>query len=92
MATTVELLGGEAAVDGAVDAFYPKVPVDDRILRFFDTTDMEAQALKHKAFLTMVFDGPSNYSGKGMREGHAHLGEIERVYRIPSVSTHTRRY
>lgn len=75
MATLFEQLGGEAAVDAAVDIFYRKVLADDRISRFFDTTDMEAQALKQKAFLTMAFGGPTNYSGKDMRAGHAHLVE-----------------
>ena len=28
---------------------------------------------KQEAFLTMVFGGPNNYSGKDMREGHKHL-------------------
>jgi len=34
---------------------------------------MEQQAAKQKAFLTMVFGGPHEYTGKDMREGHAHL-------------------
>ncbi len=68
-----EKLGGEAAVDAAVDIFYRKVLADDRINSFFEGVDMERQAAKQKAFLTMAFGGPHNYSGKDMREGHAHL-------------------
>jgi len=68
-----EKLGGEAAVDAAVDIFYRKVLMDDRINSYFDGIDMERQAAKQKAFLTMVFGGPNNYSGKDMREGHKHL-------------------
>ncbi len=70
-----EKLGGEAAVNAAVDIFYRKVLADDRINRFFDGVDMEKQAAKQKAFLTMAFGGPSNYTGKDMREGHKHLVE-----------------
>jgi len=66
-------IGGEAAVNAAVDIFYRKVLADDRINRFFDGVDMEKQAAKQKAFLTMAFGGPHNYTGKDMREGHAHL-------------------
>ncbi len=66
-------LGGAAAVDAAVDIFYRKVLADERIARFFDSVDMERQAAKQKAFLTMVFGGPNNYTGKNMRDGHAHL-------------------
>jgi len=68
-------LGGEDAVNAAVDIFYRKVLADDRIARFFEGVDMGAQAAKQKAFLTMAFGGPNNYSGKDMREGHAHLVE-----------------
>ncbi len=68
-----EQLGGEAAVNAAVDIFYRKVLADDRINDFFEGIDMERQAAKQKAFLTLAFGGPSKYSGKDMREGHKHL-------------------
>ncbi|MHB1678428.1 MAG: group I truncated hemoglobin [Sulfuriferula sp.] len=68
-----EKLGGEAAVNAAVDIFYRKVLSDDRISRFFDDVDMERQAAKQKAFLTLAFGGPVHYTGADMRRGHAHL-------------------
>lgn len=68
-----ERLGGAPAVDAAVDIFYRKVLTDDRISHFFDTVDMDTQHVKQKAFLTMVFGGPNNYSGKDLREGHKHM-------------------
>lgn len=68
-----EQLGGEAAVDAAVDVFYRKVLSDDRVSAFFDDVDMDQQIAKQKAFLTMVFGGPVAYSGNDMRTGHAHL-------------------
>ena len=66
-------IGGEAAVNAAVDIFYRKVLQDDRIKQFFDGVDMDRQAAKQKAFLTMAFGGPNNYTGEDMRRGHAHL-------------------
>jgi len=75
MASLYERIGGEAAVDAAVDIFYRKVLLDDRINQFFDNVDMEAQAAKQKSFLIMVFGGPNNYTFKDMREGHKHLVE-----------------
>ncbi len=66
-------IGGEAAVDAAVDIFYRKVLADDRINKFFEDVDMERQAAKQKAFLTVAFGGPNKYTGKDMRDGHAHL-------------------
>ena len=73
MSTVYEQIGGQAAVDAAVDIFYRKVLSDDRIAHFFDDVDMEVQAQKQKAFLTMAFGGPNNYTAKDMRDGHAHL-------------------
>ena len=70
-----ETLCGQAAVDAAVDIFYRKVLADDRVNDFFDGVDMDQQINKQKAFLTMVFGGENNYTGKDMREGHKHLVE-----------------
>lgn len=66
-------IGGDAAVDAAVDLFYRKVLSDETISHFFDDTDMEQQRAKQKSFLAMVFGGPSAYSGKSMRDAHAPL-------------------
>ena len=73
MATIYEQLGGAPAMDAAVDIFYRKVLADARIARFFDGVDMERQAAKQKAFLTMVFGGPNHYTGRDMRTAHARL-------------------
>ena len=72
-ASLFDQLGGSAAVEAAVDNFYRKVLSDDRVSAFFDDVDMDRQRAKQKAFLTMAFGGPHNYSGKDMRTGHAHL-------------------
>ena len=71
--TLYEQLGGQPAVDAAVDLFYRKVLTDPRIGKFFEGVDMDRQIAKQKGFLTMVFGGPNNYAGKDMRNGHAHL-------------------
>ena len=73
MANLFERLGGKAAVEAAVDKFYEKVLKDDRIKHFFDGVDMQRQRNKQKAFLSFAFGGPQNYTGKNMRDGHAHL-------------------
>ena len=71
--TLFDKLGGDGAVNAAVEIFYRKVLSDDRISDFFDDVDMDRQAAKQKAFLTMAFGGPNQYSGMDMRRGHAHL-------------------
>ena len=68
-----EKLGGQGAVDAAVDIFYRKVLTDTSINSFFEGVDMEQQVAKQKNFLTMAFGGPNNYSGLDLRNGHAHL-------------------
>lgn len=73
MSNLFEQIGGAGAVDAAVDLFYRHVLSDDRIAHFFDGVDMERQAQKQKAFLTMAFGGPHNYTGADMKRGHAHL-------------------
>jgi hemoglobin len=73
MANLFERLGGKPAVEAAVDRFYEKVLKDDRIRHFFEGVDMNRQRNKQKAFLSYAFGGLQTYSGKNMREGHAHL-------------------
>ena len=73
MATIYESLGGEAAINAAVEIFYRKVLTDDRIKHFFDDVDMVGQMAKQKAFLTMALGGPNTYTGKDLREAHAPL-------------------
>jgi len=73
--TLYQRLGGKDAIDAAVDIFYGKVLSDDRIKHFFDSIDMDKQRGKQKAFLAFAFGGPVKYTGKDMRDGHAHLLE-----------------
>ena len=73
MSSLYERLGGQPAVDAAVEIFYRKVLTDDRINEYFDGVDMEQQINKQRGFLTMVFGGPNNYTGHDMREGHRNL-------------------
>jgi hemoglobin len=75
MSTLYEQLGGEAAIDEAVNRFYRRVLKDDRIAHFFEGVDMEQQAAKQKGLLMFAFGGPNNYTGKDMRHAHAHLLE-----------------
>jgi hemoglobin len=65
-----EDLGGDPAIDAAVDIFYNKVIADESIKHFFYGIDIERQRSMQKKFLTFAFGGPNNYSGKGMRAAH----------------------
>ena len=73
MSSLYEQLGGQPAVDAAVDIFYRKVLSDDRIRDFFEGVAIDQQIVKQQGFLTMAFGGPHNYTGMDMRKGHALL-------------------
>ena len=68
-------VGGERAMEVAVNLFYRKVLNDDLVSHFFEGVDMEAQQLKQKSFLSMAFGGPYQYSGRDLREVHQPLKE-----------------
>lgn len=73
MSSLYERLGGQPAMARAVEDFYRRMLSDDRVARFFDTVDMDRQAAKQTAFLTMVTGGPNSYTGRDMRAAHASL-------------------
>lgn len=66
-------LGGKAAINAAVDAFYVKVLADKRVNHFFEDVNMSRQHNKQKAFLAAAFGGPEPWTGKDMRKAHASL-------------------
>jgi hemoglobin len=67
------IIGGEKAIESAVDLFYDKVLADKRIRHYFAETDMNRQRNHQKRFLIQALGGPSHYSGKAMRAAHRHL-------------------
>ena len=66
-------IGGQAAIDAAVDIFYTKVLADDSVNFFFEDINMKAQIRKQKEFLGAVFGGPKPWQGKNMRKAHENL-------------------
>ena len=75
MTTLFEKLGGEEAVELAVDKFYDRVLNDEWIKHFFENIDMNRQREHQKAFLTYAFGGAPQYDGRTMRETHKRLVE-----------------
>lgn len=73
MTSLYERIGGDAAVNAAVDLFYVKVLADKRISHFFEGVDMAKQHRMQKGFFTFAFGGPANYSGRGMEVAHRKL-------------------
>lgn len=70
-------LGGKAAIDAVVDAFYVKVLADKRVNDFFAGVSMDKQRRKQKEFLSFAFGGPLPWTGKDMRKAHEGMGLTE---------------
>ena len=71
--TLFELIGGESAVEKAVDIFYAMVLADDSLRDFFEDVDMERQQAMQRSFITFALGGASEYTGKSLAEAHAPL-------------------
>jgi len=70
-------LGGKAAIDAVVDAFYVKVLAGKRVNDFFADVSMDKQRRKQKEFLSFAFGGPLPWTGKDMRKAHEGMGLTE---------------
>jgi hemoglobin len=78
-------IGGEQAIQTALDRFYEKVLVDPRLSGFFEGLDVERVKRRQKAFLTMAFGGPNHYDGRDLRTAHRRAverGLTEVVYEV----------
>lgn len=73
MESIYEQIGGSEVIQVAVEIFYRKVLLDDRVADFFEGVDMDRQIAKQASFLTMITGGPHHYTGKDMRSAHQRL-------------------
>ena len=72
-----EAIGGEPAVNAAVDIFYEKVLADSTISHFFTNIEMDGQSRKQKAFFTTLFKGETASADAYMRIAHQGLVDNE---------------
>jgi chemotaxis signal transduction protein/truncated hemoglobin YjbI len=68
-----ERLGGDDAVEAAVDIFYRRVMGDASLKPFFEGVNMDQQAFMQRIFLTGAFGGPQAYTGRSLRAAHERL-------------------
>ncbi|KAG2447618.1 hypothetical protein HYH02_007537 [Chlamydomonas schloesseri] len=66
-------LGGEAAVEKAVEVFYARIVADPQLAPFFEGVDMRTQHRKQQAFMTYVFGGAKGYTGRDLAAAHRRL-------------------
>ena len=65
-------IGGESAVDAALEIFYKKILEDPILQPFFQNSNIPNLVQKQKSFLTFAFGGPSDYTywQRGLRNAH----------------------
>ena len=66
-------LGGQPAVDAAVELFYKKVLADKSANHLFEGINLDKQRAKQKQFLAAACGGPVPYTGKDLRKAHRNL-------------------
>lgn len=68
-----ERVGGGPAIRAVVDRFYELVLGDERLVSFFNDSDM-AQLKRHQVLLiSQVLGGPANYDGRDLQQAHQGL-------------------
>lgn len=82
-------LGGQAAIDAAVDLFYEKMLADERVAFFFEDVNMKVQVRKQKEYLSAAFGGPEPWTGEDMRAAHADLDLKERDFHAVAENLQT---
>ncbi len=75
MSTLFEQIGGEPAVEAAVDKLYLRLMANEKISHFFAGIDMNKQRKHLESFLTYAFGGKTGYDGRSMRQAHQRLVE-----------------
>ncbi len=68
-------IGGQAAVEAAVNVFYQKFLHTPDIQPFFENIDTKQQEAKLRVFFTMILQREEDYSAERIREAHAPLVE-----------------
>lgn len=70
--TLYERLGGAAAIENLVEAFYVRVLADPELAPFFRNTSLERLRHMQSEFFSMALGGPVTYSGPPL--SHVHHG------------------
>ncbi len=85
-ATLYERIGGDAALNVAVDRFYDRVLADPDLAPFFTGISMQRLRGHQHAFLSQALGGPRKYSGAAMARAHARLSITQQHFDL--VATH----
>lgn len=69
-----EALGGEPGIHRFVDEFSRRLSTDPELGPLFDGVDGDGLQRHREQYFAAVLGGPENYTGRGLREAHRHIG------------------
>jgi len=72
--TLYERIGGDAAVERFIGAFYERVLGDPELAPFFAEASMDRVRNMQREFFAAALDGPVRYSGRSLAVIHAGMG------------------
>ncbi|MFA1703584.1 group 1 truncated hemoglobin [Mycobacterium intracellulare] len=72
--TIYDRIGGQEAIEVAVDDFYVRVLADDELAGFFAGTNMNRLKGKQVEFFAAALGGPQPYTGAPMKQVHRGRG------------------
>ena len=75
-----EQIGGQPALQAAVDEFYRRVLADPSLAPYFTHTDLDRLKAHQRAFLAAAFGGPQLFHGRGLHDAHAHLAITDAAF------------
>jgi hemoglobin len=73
MKSLYERLGGQLAVEAAIEVFYGKVMADPLLQPMFAGVDLKRLMGHQIRFFTYVFGGPNTYTGRSLGQAHQRL-------------------
>jgi len=72
--TLYDRLGGKDAITAVVDEFVSRVAADNRINRFFASTDIKMLRMHLVNQICEASGGPCKYTGRSMKDAHKGMG------------------
>ena len=80
--TLYEKFGGHDGIAQVVESFYETVLVHPDVAPFFAETNMKKQKEHQTNFVSFCLGGPNKYSGRNMREAHAHMKLTDKEFNV----------
>jgi hemoglobin len=73
-------VGGQPAVQAAVDGLYDRILADPDLAPYFAASDVRRLKTHQRAFITMALGGPTHYAGRPLQDAHHRLDISEYAF------------